>query len=339
MSIMDSLDKAFEASSVEDSDEGVVDTSLSDSSESSTVVENVAPNSSADPDETSADGQNPAAPVELDPPADWDDDAKEKFKAAPSEWKPFLLERAKFLQGQHTRRMQEVQRKYSDYDETIEPFLPQLHELGYSPGQAFKQLMTVQQMLDQNPEGTLRWLANSYGINLANPQQQVAVPHQGNPQAVVSQVLERELGPIRQWISGQQQTIQRQQQEAEETRVQALASELTAFGQEKDETGNFKRPYFAEVIPAIQSHVAQLIQSGEHAEKDPKDVVHIAYEMAVKPFKKMIDDEKKRASEAAKKAAAASSPRSGGGAAASQRGGKRSTLDSLDAAFSQHSRA
>jgi len=333
---MDSLDKAFESSSIEDSDEGITIEPIG--VESSAVVESVESDSDeTDPNEASASGQNPPAEVDLDPPADWDDEAKEKFKAAPSEWKPFLLERAKFLQGQHTRRMQEVQRKYQDYDETIDPFLPQLQELGYTPGQAFKQLMTVQQMLDQNPEGTLRWLANSYGINLASPQQQVA-PHQQIPQPVV-QVLERELAPIRQWISGQQRTIQEQQRATEEAQVQSLASELTAFGQEKDEAGNLKRPYFAEVIPAIQTHVAQLLQSEEYAGKDPKEITHAAYELAVKPFKKMIDAEKKRTSELAKKAAAASSPRSGGGASAVQTGKKRSTIDSLDAAFAQHSRA
>lgn len=336
MSVMDSLDKAFEASSIEDSDEGITIEPIG--VESSAVVESVESDSDeTDPNGDAAGSQNLQAESDLDPPADWDDEAKEKFRKAPSEWKPFLLERAKFLQGQHTRRMQEAQRKYQDYDETIDPFLPQLQELGYTPGQAFKQLMTVQQMLDQNPEGTLRWLANSYGINLASPQQQVA-PHQQIPQPVV-QVLERELGPIRQWISGQQRIIQEQQRATEEAQVQSLASELTAFGQEKDEFGNFKRPYFAEVIPAIQTHVAQLLQSEEYAGKDPKEITHAAYELAVKPFKKMIDAEKKKSSELAKKAAAASSPRSGGGAASVQNGKKRSTLDSLDAAFAQHSRA
>lgn len=335
-SVLESLDKAFEESSVVDSDTGV---SVDSGDESSTVVESVdSDNDAADPSESSEEGQNLSSETDLDPPADWDDEAKEKFRAAPSEWKPFLLERAKFLQGQHTRRMQEVQRKYSDYDETIEPFLPQLQELGYSPGQAFKQLMTVQQMLDQNPEGTLRWLANSYGINLASPQTQQSIPQNG-PQAAVQQVLERELGPIRQWIHGQQQTLQQQQREAEEARVGALASELTAFGQERDEAGNFKRPYFFEVVPAIQSYVTQLMQSEEYAGKDPKEITHAAYELAVKPFKKMIDAEKKKSSEAAKKAAAASSLRSGGGAAATKSGNRRSTMESLDAAFSQHSRA
>lgn len=339
-SVLESLDKAFEAASVVDSDFGItVEGASSDDDtekESATVGDNV--EASADGGEpiedsgSSSDTSNP----DVDPPADWDDEAKERFKAIPSrELKQYLSERAKHLQGQHTRRMQEVQKKYGDYDEHIGPYLEHLTELGYSPGQAFQQLMTVQQRLDRDPYNTLLWLANSYGINLANPNQQAA-PNQ--PQ--LTYAIERELAPIRQWIHGQQQSIERQQQEAEQTRIQAMASELSAFGQEKDEAGNFKRPYFMDVIPALTAHVNQIMSEDGASERDYKEIVHQAYELAVKPFKKMIDDDVKRRAEAAKKSQGASLPRSGGSIGKVSGGGKkRSVLESLDSAFSQHSRA
>lgn len=170
----------------------------------------------------------------MQPPEHWPAEDKEMFAAQTPEAQQFLLNRHKAMEGDYTRKMQEMAplREYEPVKQMFAPYEDQLRQSGSSPAQIIQRWAQVDQQLTQDPASTIAWLAQQYGVNLDGEAPQV------NPEVMT---LKQELSELRNSIS--------QREQAEYSAKQSAAmNDVTAFYEEKTEAGELAHPYIDEVM-------------------------------------------------------------------------------------------
>lgn len=149
----------------------------------------------------------------------------------------FLLNRHKAMEADYTRKTQEIsqfKREAEPVMGLIEPFKPQLQQLGVTPDQYLQRMIQADQFLNQDPKGALQWLAGHYQVDL----NELANAPQADPQV---QKLQSEIHQLKSTMT------QREQQEVQQ-RQQTLESKINDFSEEKDSEGNPANPHFMDVI-------------------------------------------------------------------------------------------
>lgn len=275
----------------------------------------------------------PAPEVEpLDAPQMWPADAKEKFKALPRETQEFLVERDKQMNGDYTRKTQEVsqmRRHYEALDKTLEPYIPVLATQRKTPAQFVSEMIQMEQALSRHPVETLKHLIQHYQVN---PAQLFA-----QEQTTQSPVLrDPAIQPYLQKIS-QLEAWQREQQQYAQARS-ASDMELTVrdFADEKDATGNLLRPHFNEVAQVVSSILPGL--TSQYPDADHFTLLQAAYDEAMKPYQALIGAEKQKQIARSKEAKIAGSTVTSSGVGAVTIAKPKSTVDAVRQAFEELSR-
>jgi len=218
--------------------------------------------------EAADDGLEVEALVE--PPEHWAAADKETFSTAPPELQGWLLDRHKQMEGDYTRKTQEVadlRRDYEPVQQMLAPYQANLQQMGVSPSQYIERLANADLMLSQNPIEGLKQVAQMYGIDLANLQG--AAPD-GDPGAVdpALSTLRQELGDLR-------QNILRRDQADAQSRQNTILDELQSFSEATDDSGQKAHPHFDEVM----NDMVLLAQAERSQGKTP--VIKELYERAV----------------------------------------------------------
>lgn len=229
----------------------------------------------------------------LEAPAMWKAPHRDlfgRFATKGPEYRELLTgwqEQWKESEGHLTRKQQEFadfQRRADPVLQVLQPYEQYWAQQGLSPAQGVTQIMSYANALASDPAGTLRQLADMYGVDL---QQLVADAPYVDPQIAA---LERRLAAFEQ----DRQTQGQQHQQQLHNRV---AQEIQAFQEAKDEQGNPKAPHFDRVFDRMlglaRGGLAQNIQQ--------------AYEMAVSLDAELQAEisQKRAADEAAAQALAA----------------------------------
>lgn len=195
----------------------------------------------ADVGQQGATATQAAGPVE--PPAHWPEDAKAKFKALTPEAQGFLLERHKAMEADYTRKTQAIAplREFEPVAQMFAPYRQQLASQGLTPATIIQRWASMEQALS-NPQTALQAIRNivrAYNIDVA----QLTGNGEQHQQYVDPEIksLKDELAALKRESESRQRTELAAKQDA-------TLSEMEAFAQQKDGSGNLAHPHFDEVI-------------------------------------------------------------------------------------------
>ena len=290
----------------------------------------------SDPAKKAEEEKKAAEAAAIEAPAHWPAADREMFAKQSPEAKKWLLGRHKAMEADYTRRTQELagtKRLQESLDEVFKPFKQDMELAGVTMEAAIRQLVAAHAKLRSDPAGGIKWLAESYGIDLKGVTEGAAAADPAGESPTVK-ALRQQVDSL----TGQLKTLTGAQNDQQ---LNAHMSQVQQFAEEKDDQGKPKRPYFDEVA----QDVARLIRA---ARADNQAItLQEAYDSAVwaNPTTRAkvlaAQDAERRAKEeadrkakadAAKRAAAANIQGEGSAAAVTPRN-DGSVRSDLEAAF------
>ncbi len=211
--------------------------------------------------------ETPAVPA-VEPPQHWAAQDRELFGKLPPEGQKFLLDRHKAMEGDYTRRMQEI----APLRKASEQWQPYLQQIGATPDQAFQALIgaeyTLRNGTPEQKQQALQKLAADYQIPLGQTAQPPATDEYVDPQVAA---LNQKLAQLEAWKTSREQAEQQYQRQQQERQQSELQSTITTFATETTDAGTPAHPHFE----AVKETMAALIGSGQAPD------LKTAYDMAV----------------------------------------------------------
>ena len=225
----------------------------------------------------------------LTAPKHWPKEEQEIFNAWDANVQHQVMDRYKAMEGDYTKKTQALS-KYKKRNEALDeiygPFRDDFQRAGMDEVAATRQLLAAHKYLREDPQQAIKWLAQSYGVDLK------AV---NDDTAIEDEYADPQMKAMQQQIAQLQGTIQNQQQQAQNMQKQEVQTLIDNFQTAKDEDGNLKHPHFE----AVQNQMAALVGSGQ-----AKDIAE-AYDMAVfanpTTRAKVLEEQAKQKEEQAKK--------------------------------------
>lgn len=112
---------------------------------------------------TAAKEEKPSfKPGDLAPLEHWSAEDKETFSKLPREAQDFLISKDKKFQAHYTRKLQEV----SEIKRALEPVRQEIEYFGVTEADAIRRLIGAHKMLQQKPAEAIRFIADSYGLDI-----------------------------------------------------------------------------------------------------------------------------------------------------------------------------
>lgn len=201
----------------------------------------------------------------LTAPKHWPKEEQEIFNAWDANVQHQVMDRYKAMEGDYTKKTQALakyKKRNESLDEIYGPFRDDFQRAGMDEVAATRQLLAAHKYLREDPQQALKWLAQSYGVDLK------AV---NDDTAIEDEYADPQMKAMQQQIAQLQGTINNQQQQAQNMQKQEVQAMIDNFQTAKDADGNLKHPHF----DVVQNQMSGLISSG--VAKD----IESAYEMAV----------------------------------------------------------
>lgn len=220
----------------------------------------------------------------IEPPSHWSEEHKELFRRQSPEAQQFVLERHKAMEGDYTRKAQEIaeQRKqFESIQQAIEPYRPMLAARGISEQQALRTLFEAQRRLDTDPNSALAELARSYGVAFAPPAESTGF-------------VDPEVDSLKQQLTKLQQDLALRDQREQAARQQTLQQTIDEFRYAKDAKGEPLHPHYEKV----RAQMGGLLYSG--AAKDMDDAYQQAVYANADLRSQLLEAERKAAAEKAR---------------------------------------
>ena len=139
---------------------------------------------------------------------------------------------------------------YQQYQQAIQPLIPQWQQRGINPAVGLTQLASYAQSLQADPTSTILKLAKDYGVNLEETLQE---------QPYVDPTVRTLQEKIDQLMSQQQQTQQQWQQQQQNAQLSQVYGAIDSFKDAKNENGELLNPHFE----ALHDDMATLINMGK----------------------------------------------------------------------------
>lgn len=213
-------------------------------------------------------------------PAHWPAEKREAFAKMPSEAQRFVLERHKEMEADYTRKttdLAEQRKPLDEFQKLFDPYRQQLELSGMSPAQATQRLLAAQRILESNPLEGIKWLAQSYKVDLGT-----LVPKDDEFKDPAVKALEDQVSGLRNQLSQRDAQVQREN-------AAAIQKTLADFSEAKTAEGTPKHPHFK----ALENLMAPLVAQGKSLEE--------AYETAsytLPEVRSRIADEARKAAQA-----------------------------------------
>lgn len=290
--------------------------------------------------ETKTEVTDPAAASAVDtrePPAHWAQADKDKFKAQAPEAQAFILDRFKAMEGDYTRKTQEIanfKKEYGPVDEMFAPHKDVLRQKGFTPRSLIEAWANVETRLAAGPDSAvdvIKGLVSGYNIPAAKiaaalgltgsaaqqsqPAQQPAAVENGQIVALPPELaaelkaLREQVTGVTSWKSQQEQNAANMRRAQELQQEQAVETQVNEFRNSRDDKGNLLHPHMAEVEGMMTA-----LANAALASKQPVPSLTELYETAIYAHpgvrQKVLTAERqqeeiKRADEARAKAASA----------------------------------
>jgi len=184
-----------------------------------------------DPDEDSDEG-----PDKLEAPEHWSASDKEEFNEQPKSAQEYILRRHKEMEGDYTRKRQLESTKVRLADsvaDALAPYEGEFSRAGLDHAGAVRQLAGWHSALKESGRDAIFALANTYGIDLTEPD--------------IDDATDPAIRSIQKQIGELQGTLTRQEQEAQQSQQQTLIQEIQNFEEAKDNNGKLLHPHFSKL--------------------------------------------------------------------------------------------
>jgi len=188
----------------------------------------------ASPDDEDGDESKPD---KLKAPEHWSASDQELFTNQPKESQEFLLKRHKEMEGDYTRKSQEIadtKRQYDAVRDALAPHEADFSRAGLDQAGAVRQLASWHNALKTGGKPALAELAKTYGIDMAEPE----IEDDFTDPAVKQ--TQRQLADIQKQLTRNEQAAQQQTQNE-------LTQQIQQFEQAKDADGKLSHPHFQTV--------------------------------------------------------------------------------------------
>lgn len=227
---------------------------------------------SAAPDPKSPQGAPLVAEAKpLEAPNTWKPEAKALFASLPPLAQAEVLRREKEVsQGFEAKanELKQARAAVEALEPVIGPHRQYLAQVAGSVEQGVKNLLDTAIEAERNPMGFIQWFAQQKGIDLGTMQQQPAGDQ--NP----------EVAQLKQMVNGLQGQLRQIVGDSQQQQTRSIASEIQAFADEKDTSGQTLRPHFESVRGEIFDLIP--IIKGKNPDWSPRQIMQAAYERAVR---------------------------------------------------------
>lgn len=231
-------------------------------------------------DQPSEKEQETAAPS-ITAPNSWSAEMKAKWGSLPPEAQQYIAQRESEMHAAITQKGEQV-REYEPIKQVLDQHRDVFAKNGISSAEGISRLIAADRYLEQSPSEAIKWLADSYGVDLrqfvSGDQQSGDQSQAQTPREVLE--LRQEINQLKSYLTAQQ----RQSHEAEQATVVKTVEEFA-----KD------KPHFEKVRKIMGS----LMQAGEAADLDE------AYEKATyahPEVRQLILEDQRKAADAKRKA-------------------------------------
>lgn len=228
-------------------------------------TESVATEAVAEQTATVAETEAPAVEA-LEAPARWPTEQRETFAKLPREAQEIILARHRDMESDYTRKtteLAEARKPLEEFSKVFEPYKQQLELAGRTPAQVTQQLLAAQKFLETNPIEGIKWLAQSYKVDLST-----LLPKEDEYTDPTVRALQQELNQLKTQLLSREQAVQ-QQNAAEVHRV------INEFKSAKNADGTPKYPHFDQV----QALMGPLVAQGKTMEEAYADTIYILPEV------------------------------------------------------------
>lgn len=244
------------------------------------------------PEATQVPGQSQAAPpapapLVIEAPQSWPADVKGKWAALPPDIQKYVSDREGEVHKKFTTDGERLN-VLSAIEQATAPFAERLREVGVPQHEYFRNLMSFDVGLKQDPLGAVRALEAYTGLNFAQLSQYAGQQPQPGQQPVPQHA---QHDPRLNALHNQVQTLQKQNEDA---RLSAATQQINEFKAGK--------PHFDKVEPLMSQLIAGGVAKGlqdayEQAIKiDPDVSAALAAEASAAALKKAEDEAKERSS-------------------------------------------
>tara|TARA_R110002020_G_scaffold36406_3_gene109364 strand:+ start:343 stop:1434 length:1092 start_codon:yes stop_codon:yes gene_type:complete len=241
--------------------------------------------SDATPDADEPVSEAEPAPDALAAPKTWPAEQREAFEHLPDEQRSFMLQREQERDAAFTRKTTELaeQRKQVEgLQGVLAPYRQQMQAHGISEAEYVSRLMSYDNALRQDPQGTIAKLAQHYNVPVSSRDSGADYADEYTADSHTHE-LQQQLAQTQQQVS---QLAQSQHQE----RYRQLEDQVGSFANEKSADGNLKRPHFEK----LRERMSRLVNAGETQD------LQMAYDMALRLdedlFKETLANERKAVS-------------------------------------------
>lgn len=259
-------------------------------------------------DDEGGGGKSEQEAGSLEPPAHWSLDHQELFRRQPEEVQQWMLDRHKDMEGDYTRKQQEI----APLRRSVDKWDAYLQQIGVTPDIAFDYLMEAERLLrsgtPEQKRQALTKIANDYGINLEAPR-----ANGEDTDEYEDPTIRKVVEPLQQEIGQLKSTLQTREQQDQAVQAEEAAKRVQDFKEAKTDDGKLAHPYYDEVEQDMIKLAQADIRSG--TQPDLEDLYNRAIWSNPTVREKLLaaqrhaaaKEEQKRRQEKAKKAERASS--------------------------------
>lgn len=230
-----------------------------------------------------AEGEQPGEGATVAPPSNWSAADKEMFGKQTPEAQKFLLSRHKAMEADYTKKTAEIaslKREYEPVDQMFAPHRERLQQSGWTPSRLIQAWASVEQGLMQDAPGTIKRIAQTYGVDLSklatggaqerllgdqNAQQQppggAVLPEYLSELAPVLDPLQKQLADLTSKLAQRDEADKMAGQRAFQDTYRRTLAEVETFANAKDDKGNAAHPHYADV----ETDMALLAQADKAA--------------------------------------------------------------------------
>lgn len=181
----------------------------------------------------------------LEAPEHWAASDRETFNAQTEEAKEWLLSRHRDMEGNMTRKSQELasaKRQSDAVDDALSPYRQEFAAAGLDNAGAVRQLAHWHDSLKTGGKAAILQLASMYDIDLSEE----------------DEYIDPNLASIKQELSALKNQTAQQQQAAQRDQQTQLERVIDGFVTETDETGKLKHPHFS----VLQEDIIKMFNAG-----------------------------------------------------------------------------
>lgn len=242
--IDDTLNATFDA--IEAREEGAEETQSTETAPEEVEADESTKEITDQPKEEEAEPE--VATSAIDVPNSWSAEQQEKWAGIPPETQAYIAEREKQAHDQISRMGQELS-AFKPVGDALQQHEQTFSRHGMTPIQGVTELLKVQDMIDNDPVGTLVKLAGQYNVDLSQLANGDSTQGDTSPQ----------VAQLTQQVNQLTSRLSATEQHSEQQKQQEFQNEVTRAKEELAKSGIEQRPHYE----ALKQDIVDLLEGGK----------------------------------------------------------------------------